>query len=381
MAGKKHSDITLIVICSILIVLGILILSSVSATFSLEKFGSPFYFLSHQIFFGLIPGLILAFLISKIKISFLKKWSPLLLLLNLGLLGMVFLPKVGVSTGGATRWVNLKIISLQPAEFLKLTFVIYLAAWLASKTQPGQVSKKGFKHKEASADSFSSGSGLIAFLVLLILISIFLILQPNISTLGVIVLVGILMYFSAGTPLWHSILIVLIASGGLLILLKTASYRTNRLLIFLNPELDPMGIGYQIKQALIGIGSGGLFGLGLGMSRQKFGFLPQPMADTIFAILAEELGFIGGLILIFLFLIFLWRGIKIAKNSPDKFSQLLALGISSWICLQAFINIGAMMRILPPTGIPLPFISYGGSHLIAELMGVGILLNLSKNTN
>lgn len=381
MAGKKHSDITLIVICSILIVLGILILASVSATFSLEKIGSPFYFLSHQIFFGLIPGLILALLLSKIKISFLKKWSPLLLLLNLGLLGMVFLPKVGVSTGGATRWVDLKIISLQPAEFLKLTFLIYLAAWLASKTQPGQVSKKGFKHKEASADSFSSGTGLVAFLVLLILISIFLILQPNISTLGVIVLVGILMYFSAGTPLWHSILIVLIASGGLLILLKTASYRANRLLIFLNPELDPMGIGYQLKQALIGIGSGGLFGLGLGMSRQKFGFLPQPMADTIFAILAEELGFIGGLILIFLFLIFLWRGIKIAKSSPDKFSQLLALGISSWICLQAFVNIGAMMRILPPTGIPLPFISYGGSHLIAELMGVGILLNLSKNTN
>jgi len=377
---KNHPDYILIIICGILIILGILILSSVSATLSQEKFGNPFYFLSHQIFFGLIPGIILAFLVSKINLNFLKKWSPILLLINLGLLGMVFLPKIGVYSGGASRWIDLKFFSLQPAEFLKLTFFLYLAAWLASKTQSQiNLDKKLKKRIPQSLGSF--WVGLIAFFILLTLISIFLIFQPNISTLGVIVLVGTLMYFSAGTPFWHSILIIFVASGGLLSLIKMAPYRASRLLIFLNPEFDPMGKGYQLKQSLIAIGSGGIFGLGLGMSRQKFGFLPQSMSDTIFAIFAEELGFIGALILISLFLVFLWRGLKIAKTSTDKFSQLLALGISSWICLQAFINIGAMIRILPPAGIPLPLVSYGGSHLIAELIGIGILLNISKSRN
>lgn len=375
---KNHPDYILVAATGFLIVLGILILSSVSATLSQEKFGSPFYFLLHQILFGLLPGIVLAFLVFKIKLSFLRKWSPVLLLLNLGLLGMVFLPKIGVSLGGATRWIDLKIISLQPAEFLKLTFFLYLASLLESKTQSYQKLIKGLKYKMPQS-SFSSGAGLVAFFVLLALISIFLILQPNISTLGVIVLIGTLMYFSAGTPLWHSILIILAASGGFWALIKMAPYRASRLLIFLNPEFDPMGKGYQLKQALIAIGSGGILGLGLGMSRQKFGFLPQAMSDTIFAIFAEEMGFIGAFVLISLFLIFLWRSIKIAKGSPDKFAQLTALGISSWIVLQAFINVGAMIRILPPTGIPLPFISYGGSHLVAELIGVGILFNISKS--
>jgi len=389
---RNHPDYILIAATGFLIVLGILILSSVSATLSQEKFENPFYFLSHQLFFGLIPGIVLAFLVFKIKLSFLRKWSPFLLLINLGLLGMVFLPKIGVSLGGATRWIDLKIISLQPAEFLKLTFFLYLASWLESKTQSYQKSIKGLKYKmpqrgvvklssTTPQSSFSSGTGLVAFFVLLALISLFLILQPNISTLGVIVLIGTLMYFSAGTPLWHSILIILAAGGGFLALIKMAPYRASRLLIFLNPEFDPMGKGYQLKQALIAIGSGGILGLGLGMSRQKFGFLPQSMSDTIFAIFAEEMGFIGAFVLISLFLIFLWRGIKIARGSPDKFAQLTALGISSWIVLQAFINVGAMIRILPPTGIPLPFISYGGSHLVAELIGVGILLNISKSKN
>jgi len=164
-------------------------------------------------------------------------------------------------------------------------------------------------------------------------------------------------------------------------LIKLAPYRAARLLVFLKPETDPMGMGYQIKQALIAIGSGGIFGLGLGTSGQRLGFLPQSMADSIFAIMAEETGFVGGLILIALFLVFLWRGFKIGKSSQNKFSQLLAVGISSWIVIQAFINIGSMVGILPLTGIPLPFISYGGSALVSELIGVGILLNISKNKN
>lgn len=166
---------------------------------------------------------------------------------------------------------------------------------------------------------------------------------------------------------------------GFIFLMRTAPYRFNRLLVFLHPETDPMGIGFQIKQALIAVGSGGILGLGLGMSRQKFGFLPQPIGDAIFAVFTEETGFIGALILISLFLVFAWRGLKIVKNSADKFSGLLALGITSWIIIQAFVNIGSMIGILPLSGIPLPFISYGGSHILAEMIAIGLLLNISKN--
>ncbi len=160
---------------------------------------------------------------------------------------------------------------------------------------------------------------------------------------------------------------------------QLAPYRVNRLLVFFNPGIDPMGIGYQLKQSLIAVGSGGITGVGLGMSIQKLGFLPQPISDSIFAVFSEEAGFVGSLFLIFLFLIFLWRGLKIAKETGNRFCQLTALGITSWIVIQAFVNIGAMIGILPLTGIPLPFIGYGGSALVTTLIGAGILLNISKN--
>jgi len=369
MQKNGHPDYILLGISIILLILGVLILASVSASLSLEKFGSTFYFLNHQLLFGLIPGLILAFISFRIPLNFLKKWSLVLLLINLVLLTMVFLPKIGAGVGGATRWINLGVISFQPAEFLKLTFILYLAAWLSSRTPTPLLHKSGG----------GFGQTLIAFLLVIGLISLLLIFQPNVSTLGIIVLVASLMYFLANTPLWHSILIILTGVISLFSLIKIAPYRAARLLVFLNPETDPMGIGYQIKQALIAIGSGGIFGLGLGMSRQKFGFLPQSISDAIFPIFSEETGFLGSLILISLFLIFLWRAFKISKETPDKFSQLLSLGISSWISIQAFVNIGSMIGILPLSGIPLPFISYGGTHLVAELIGIGILLNISKN--
>jgi len=363
-ANARVPDVVLIAVVLALLLLGILILASVSASFSQEKFGSSFYFLNHQIIFGLIPGIILAFLAFRIRLETLKKWVPVLLLINLALLLMVFLPEIGAQAGGATRWISLGPISFQPSEFLKITFILYLAAWLASRTEK----VKGF------------GQTFVAFLLVISIISLFLILQPDISTLAIIVISAALMYFLATTPIWHSILIILIGMGGLSALIKIAPYRLNRLLVFLNPEVDPMGIGYQIKQAIIAVGSGGIFGQGLGMSSLRFGFLPHSMSDAIFAIFAEEAGFVGAAILILLFLIFLWRGFKIAKISQDKFSQLSALGITAWICLQGFINIASMIEILPLSGTPLPFISYGGSALISELIGVGILLNISKNT-
>lgn len=370
MKSKKtyHLDYILAIVVAILVILGILVLASVSATFSQEKFGYTTYYLFHQMIYGLAFGIVLGFIAFKIKLSTLKKWAWLFILINLIFMVLVFIPGLGIIAGGAPRWMNLGLVSFQPSEFLKLTFIFYLSAWLANRTE-----KESFK-KTKKELKFT----LIPFLIIVGVITILLAKQSDVSTLGIIILVAALMYFSARTTLWHSILIILISLGGFLALVKIAPYRMMRFRVLLGLVKDPMGMGYQIKQALITIGSGGILGLGLGMSNQQFGFIPQTMSDSIFAIFAEETGFVGSLILILLFLILFWRGFRISKRSPDNFSQLFAIGISSWICIQAFINIGAMIGILPLTGIPLPFISYGGSHMVAELIGVGILLNISK---
>ena len=374
---SSHPDYILVGVVTVLVALGIVILASVSAPYAQERFGDTYYFLKHQIIFALIPGLILGFLAYKINLAFLKKWAPIFLLINLGLLAMVFLPFIGSTAGGAARWINLGPFSFQPSEFLKLTFILYLATWLSKRATYQNKFGTGQAEK-INPKEFSQT--FIAFLVAIGIIAILLISQPDISTLGIIVLMGALIYFLANTPLWHSILIFLIGSGSLFSLIKIAPYRANRLLVFFNPEIDPMGIGYQVKQALISVGSGGILGVGLGMSVQKFafGFLPHSISDSIFAVFSEETGFLGASILILLFLIFFWHGFKIARESQDKFSQLTAIGITCWITIQTFVNIGSMIGVLPLTGVPLPFISYGGSALISKLIGVGILLNISR---
>lgn len=368
----RSSNYYLIGSLAAIIFLGILILASVSFVFSQEKFGYTTYFLFHQIGFGLIPGLILGYFVFKTPLSFFKKWAFVIFIINLIILGLVFIPKIGLQTGGASRWINLGQFSFQPAEFLKFSFIIYLAAWLPNFTKT-LTSRQG---KSKNVNSMFA-----ALLVIMGALGLLLIFQPNVGTLGIIFTTALLMYFGSGTPLLHTALMILMGFGLLLGLIKIAPYRMSRFLVFLNPDIDPLGIGYQLKQSLIAVGSGGILGLGIGYSRQKFGFLPQSIGDSIFSIFAEEAGFIGAIFLIFLFLLFAWQGFKVLKNVSDKFSQLAALGIVSWICIQAFVNIGTMIGILPLTGIPLPFISYGGSHLMAELIGAGLLLNIAKNTN
>lgn len=364
--ASHRPDYWLIGIVALLIFLGILILGSVSPAFSLESTGKTTHFLTHQIFFGLIPGLILSLAVFLLPLPLFKKYAHIALLISLALVAMVFLPKIGQGYGGAQRWLNLGLFSFQPSELLKVTFILYLAAWLSGRSSS----------KKRSGTKYT----LIPFLVVIGIISILLLNQPDLSTMFIIFVVGAGMYFLANTPLWHTLLLLLAGGLSLGVLIKIAPYRFSRLLIFLNPEMDPMGKGYQIKQALISVGSGGIIGVGLGMSRQKFGFLPQSMGDSIFAVFAEETGLIGCLIIISLFCFLGFRGWKIIKNSPDQFSRLVAAGVVLWITLQSFINIGAMTGILPLTGIPLPFISYGSSALISELIGIGILLNISKHT-
>lgn len=361
---KKHRpDPILFGICITLVAVGILVLASVSASFSLQRFGTTFYFFVHQVLYGLLPGLLLGSVAFFLPLSFLKRLSLPILIFAVILVGLVFIPGLGAKSGEALRWVSLGGFSFQPSELLKPAFIVYLSAWLANR-----ISKK------------EKNAALIPFVVILGTISLFLISQPAISTLGIIGITGLAMYFFSGTPVWHTVLLLLGSLGGFFLLIKLAPYRLNRLAVFLDPSLDPLGKGYQIQQALIGIGSGGITGVGLGLSFQKFGSLPEPIGDSIFAIFAEEIGLIGAAFLIFLFLAFAWRSFMIAQRVQDPFSKNAAIGIACWIAVQAFVNMGAMIGIIPLTGVPLPFISYGGSALIAELIGMGILLNISKQT-
>ena len=363
-AKKGRPDYILFSAIAILILLGIVIIASVSASISQEKFGYPTFYLFRHLLFGILPGILLGLAAYKISLTRWKKWSAFFLLANLFLMAAVFIPGLGITLKGATRWMNLGFTSLQPAEFLKFSFIIYLAHWLPALRERG---KKKI-HKT-----------LAGFLIIIGFISFFLYLQKDISTLVIIIACGILIYFISGTPIRHTLGIILGGLAALALFIKFEPYRLDRIRVFFDPYLEPMGIGYQIKQALIAVGSGGIFGRGIGMSLQKFGFLPQAISDSIFAIVGEELGMVGATILIALFVFFFYLGIKIAKNSNDRFSKMTAIGITFWITLQAFINIASTIGIFPLTGIPLPFFSYGGSHLIAEMIGVGILLNISKN--
>jgi len=375
----KKFDYLLAIAATALLVLGILILSSISVSFSQEKFNNTTYFLFHQLSRGIIPGLIIAFIAFKINLGLLKKFSTYFIGIAILFMLAVFIPGLGIISGGAPRWINLGFTTFQPSELLKLSFIIYLSAWLVDPAKRERFIKDSKKIGKSIYRRIKNElMGLVPFLMVLGVIILLLVFQNDMSTLMMIIGTALVMYFVANTPYWHSVIVLLLCSGGALLFIRLFPFRMKRILVFLNPNIDPMGMGYQIKQILIAVGSGGILGLGLGESVQKFGFIPQTMADSIFAIYAEELGFLGCLLLIGLYLFIFYRGFLIFRRSKDSFSKFLAIGISFWICAQGFFNIGAMIGLLPLTGIPLPFISYGGSHIIAELAGIGILLNISK---
>jgi cell division protein FtsW len=352
-----------------LLLFGILIISSASANLSLQNFGTTYYYLLHQLA-AIVIGLICGFIAFRMNLNVFKKFSHFFLLGALVLMAMVFLPKVGSSAWGASRWINLGFTSLQPSEFLKLAFVLYLASWLSARTTKNK-NTLGVAERKINKT-------FLVFLLIILIIGIILFAQPDITTFIIIIATSLAVYFLAETPFWHTVAVLLLGAGGLFALVPVAQYRMKRLLVFFHPDSDPMGIGYQLKQASIAIGSGGLLGVGLGMSKQKLGFLPAAMSDSIFAILAEETGFLGCMVVIALFITFLWRGFKIASEARDGFQRLTAYGITFWILFQSLINISSMVGLFPLAGIPLPFFSYGGTAMVVELTAVGILLNISQ---
>lgn len=357
MKSKKTFDVSLLVIIILLAVMGILALATASTPLSLKLTSNPNFYLFHQILWGLVPGLVLAFIAYKIPLHGIKKWSFLIFVISYILMLLVFVPGLSTSQLGATRWLNLGFTSIQPSEIMKLACIIYLAVIL---------------NNEKARNKFTT------FAILLVLVCTALYLQKDMGTLIVLFSTMMIMFFCSKTPIRQTLLIGMAAVLGFVGLILSEPYRLQRVTSFLHPETDTLGTGYHINQALISVGSGGLAGSGLGLSVQKFGFVPQSISDSIFAIFAEEAGFIGCLILIALFIAFFTASLSIGKRLNDEYLRLMAIGIGSWFIVQALVNIGAMIGVVPLTGIPLPFISYGGSHLMMELVACGFLLNISK---
>ena len=346
-----------------LFVVGFMILLSASMAISYKNYGSITYYAVHQFLFGGIIGISALFVCQLIPYRYWKHLALPLVIVSFILLALIFIPQLSYIAGGARRWFKLGPINFQPSEILKFGFIIYLASWLDAR------------RKEIRSISY----GVIPFVLMISIIGIFLMMQPDFGTFSLILGTAGIMYFLSGGKKSQMGGMLAFGSVALYFLIQLAPYRLTRLLVFLNPTHDIKGFGYQINQASIAIGSGGFWGLGFGSSLQKYNYLPEPMTDSIFAIFAEEMGFIGASALALFFIFFFWRALHIAKKAPDIFGQLLAAGLAISIMTQAFINMAAISGVLPLTGITLPFVSYGSTSLIITMCMAGIILNISKH--
>ncbi len=358
---KPAPDYLMILVIVALLSIGVVIVYSSSAVISLASFDDSFYYAKRQLIWAFI-GLFAMFAIMKIDYW---KWQEYAVKILIGcyvLLFVVLIPGVGSVRNGARSWIDLGFMSLQPAEFAKLSIIIFLSYWLANNQSKIADFKQGFLPP--------LGICLLTFGVIM--------LQPDLGTGTVLFLTGMVIIFTAGAKIKHILGLASLGIPAFAALVLVAPYRIKRLTSFMDPWADPLNTGYHIIQSLYAIGPGGLMGLGLGRSRQKFFYLPEPQTDFIFSILAEELGFIGGSLVICLFVLLIWRGMHTAITAPDLFGTFLATGITAMIAIQVIINIGVVTGSFPVTGITLPFISYGGSSLVLMLCSVGVLLNISK---
>jgi cell division protein FtsW len=353
----KKLDLVFIFVVALLTAFGLLMIYDASSFVAFRDFSDKYHYIKEQAFWSII-GFAFLYFFSRFNYKRLHGLALPLIVISLVLLALVFVPGIGVYLLGARRWINLGFTVLQPSEFVKLAFAIYLAAWLSNK-------EKG---------------RFAAFLLLLGLILGLIILEPDMGTASIVLVEAIVVYFLSGARLSHFLYTFppLVVIGFLLI--KLSPYRAERLSSFLNLDQSPQNYSYHVKQILIALGSGGLTGVGIGNSLQKYAYLPENVTDSIFAIVGEEIGFIGAVIVILLFLFLIWRGFSIAVSAKDNFGKLLAGGITTYFAMQVVINLSAQTALIPLTGIPLPFISYGGSALIINLASIGILLNISKQS-
>ncbi|KKP85765.1 cell division protein FtsW [Candidatus Nomurabacteria bacterium RIFCSPHIGHO2_02_FULL_35_13] len=362
---EKKIDRFFLIITYLLIIIGVAMFISASLGI-LNKNGETFYsVLFSQLVLGLGFGFLGMFIAFKIDYKFWRNYSFYIFLGSILLTAAVFIPFLGWSHQGAERWIQLGSLKFQPVEILKFGFVIYFAAWLSWAKNRVQ----DFKF------------GILPLFVLLAIIALILFNQPDTKSFILIAVTGICMLFISGASMKY---ISLLGIGSLIVLgslIFVTPYLQERIKTFIDPSQDPQGASYQIQQSLIAIGSGGTFGRGYGQSIQKFGFLPEPQGDSIFAVAGEELGFVGSVAIIILYLLFLLRGLRIANNSPDLFSRLLVSGIVILIVTQSFMNIASITGVFPLTGVPLVFMSHGGTSLMVYLMALGIVFQISKYQN
>ena len=354
-------DYLLLVSAAMLVLAGLLTVYSASFAVGYVEFGDTNYFVMRQAFYALIGVAALAYCMRLDYRQLRHVAAPMMVLALLGL-AAVLVPGIGVERNGARRWLELGPFTVQPSEFAKLAVIIYISAWLSARRE--------------NLNQLSLG--LVPFVLMVSVVGGLVIVEPDMGTAVIIVLTTSTLFFVAGAPLTH--LMLLIASGGAVtyVMVLAQEYRLDRISSFVSPESDPQGTGFHILQLLIALGSGGATGLGWGVSRQKFFYVPGAHTDGVFAIIGEEVGFVGLMGVLALFAFFLYRGLKATVSSRDQFGTLLGVGIVSWIGYQTLINIGGITRSIPLTGVPLPFLSYGGSALIAVMAAAGVLLSISR---
>jgi len=358
----KSVDTVLLAMIAIMVAGGFLIFSSASLGLMARdgaSFGSEAF---TQFVFGILGGGTALFLISNVYYRHWRKYALYIFIISLIGTLAVFIPGLGMTHGGATRWLDLGITTVQPSELLKIGFIIYLATWLSGVS--GKIEEWKY--------------GLLPFVGVMGAVGAVMLLQPDTDTFMIMGFAGMAMFLTAGAK-WRDIGILVVSAILMLTVVALARpYVMDRIMTFMNPDADPLGSGYQIQQSLIAVGSGGFAGRGFGQSIQKFEYLPEPTSDSIFAVYAEEFGFLGTTLLIIGFVFMTMRGYKTATQAKDIFGTLLVVGFMTLIAAQAFLNIGAMVALAPLSGLPLPFISHGGTALAATLASLGIVLNVSK---
>lgn len=354
---KKTIDRQLFFLTVALVSLGLIAIADASAPQAINVFNDRFYFFKQQAI-AVVVGFIALVIASRIPYRFWEKIALPFFVFTLILLIAVLIPSIGTKSLGARRWIILDPIpSFQPSELVKLSLAFYMAKLATTK------------------------KGLLAYIIPIVIVGILIMMQPDLGTLIIISAIGMAQIFVAGVNIFH-FAGALVAGGFIsLLLIITSDYRRDRLMTFIQQSQDPLGKSYHIRQILLALGLGGMFGVGLGESRQKYLFLPEAATDSIFAIIAEEVGFIGSTAVIIVLLFFVARAFKISRNAPDTFSKVLATGITVWIGAQILLNIGSMLALVPLTGVPLPFFSYGGTSLVTIMFAIGILLGISRYEN
>lgn len=361
---SRGFDVQILVAVLLLVIIGLIMVYDSSVVQAYKDYGDNYYYIKQQLIWVVLGFGALTFF-AFFNYKNLRFFAPIMFFGSLVLLLAVFIPGLGISAGGAHRWLKLGIVSIQPTEIVKLTSIIFFATLFTSDSSTLEKKKRLLP--------FGLTVGFICLIIG--------VLQKDLGSTIVYFFTALAIYVVADLPLKYFKALIPVSLIGFLIFIFSSTYRKQRILAFLDPFSDPRGYSYHISQVLIALGSGGLLGVGIGQSRQKFEYIPEVTTDSIFAIVGEEFGFVGALILIGLISYLIFRGLKISEGVTDDFGRILSYGLISWLGIQAIINLGAMVSLIPLTGVPLPFISYGGSALMANLVAIGILLNISRHSS